>query len=30
MAEQLVPDDVWTAIQPLLPAKRPHPKGGRP
>ena len=29
MAEQLVPDDVWTAIQPL-PAKRPHPKGGRP
>jgi transposase len=30
MAEQLVPDEVWTAIQPLLPAKRPHPRGGRP
>ena len=30
MAEQLVPDEVWSAIQPLLPAKRPHPKGGRP
>jgi hypothetical protein len=28
MAEQLVPDEVWAAIQPL-PAKRPHPKGGR-
>ena len=30
MAEQLVPDEVWDAIQPLLSAKRPHPKGGRP
>jgi transposase len=30
MAEQLVPDDVWAAIQPLLPSKPPHPKGGRP
>jgi transposase len=30
MAEQLVPDEVWAAIQPLLPSKRPHPKGGRP
>jgi transposase len=30
MAEQLVPDEVWAAIQPLLPAKRPHPKGDRP
>jgi transposase len=30
MAEQLVPDEVWDAIQPLLPAKPPHPKGGRP
>jgi hypothetical protein len=28
--EQLVPDEVWDAIQPLLPPKRPHPKGGRP
>jgi transposase len=24
------PDEVWAAIQPLLPVKRPHPKGGRP
>jgi transposase len=30
MAEQLVPDAVWSAIQPLLPARRSHPKGGRP
>ena len=30
MAEQLVPDEIGAAIQPLLPAKRPHPKGGRP
>jgi transposase len=30
MAEQLVADEVWDAIQPLLPPKRPHPKGGRP
>ena len=30
MAEQLVPDDVWAAVQPLLPPKPPHPKGGRP
>jgi len=30
MAEQLVPDELWDAIQPLLPPKRPHPKGGRP
>jgi transposase len=30
MAEQLVPDEVWAAIQSLLPPKRPHPKGGRP
>ena len=30
MAEQLVPDEVWAAIQPLLPATRPHPKGGWP
>jgi transposase len=30
MAEQLVPDEVWDAIQPLLPPKPPHPKGGRP
>ncbi len=30
VAEQLLPDEVWTAIEPLLPAKRPHPNGGRP
>ena len=30
MAEQLVPDQVWTALQPMLPPKPPHPKGGRP
>ena len=30
MAAQLVPDEVWLAIQPLLPPKPPHPKGGRP
>jgi len=30
MAEQLDPDEVWTAVQPLLPAKRLHLKGGRP
>src|SRR5919112_1774933 len=30
MAEQLVPDEIWAAIQPLLPPKPPHPKGGRP
>src|SRR5919201_1864427 len=30
MAEQLVPNEVWAAIQRLLPPKPPHPKGGRP
>src|SRR5215204_4463278 len=30
MAEQLVPDEVWAAIQPLLPPKPPHPKGSPP
>jgi hypothetical protein len=30
MAQQLVPGEVWAAIQPLLPPKPPHPKGGRP
>ena len=30
MAEQLIPDEVWAAIAPLLPPKRPHPKGGPP
>ena len=30
MAEQLVSGEVWEAIQAVLPAKWPHPKGGRP
>ena len=25
-----IPEDLWTRIQPLLPAKAPHPHGGRP
>src|SRR4051794_34979025 len=28
MAEQLVPDELWAAIGPLLPPQPPHPKGG--
>lgn len=30
MAKPLVPDDLWTEIEPLLPAPREYPKGGRP
>lgn len=30
MSKPLVPDDLWTAIEPLLPRERPKPKGGRP
>lgn len=30
MATPLVPDDLWAAIAPLLPAEPPKPKGGRP
>jgi len=30
MATPLVPDDLWTAIAPLLPPEPPKPKGGRP
>ena len=30
MAKPLVPDDLWAAIEPLLPPERPKPKGGRP
>ena len=27
---ELVPDDLWEAIAPLLPEEPPKPKGGRP
>jgi transposase len=30
MAKPLVPDDLWAAIEPLLPPERPKPRGGRP
>jgi transposase len=30
MARPLVSDDLWAAIEPLLPPRRPKPKGGRP
>ena len=30
MARPLVPDDLWAAIEPLLPRARPKLKGGRP
>ena len=29
MAEQLVSDELWGLIEPLLPPPRPRPKGGR-
>ena len=29
MACRLLPDDLWTAIAPLLPPHPPRPKGGR-
>jgi transposase len=28
--ERVAAEEVWAAIEPLLPPKRPHPKGGRP
>ena len=30
MKRPLVTDELWSIIEPLLPAKRPKPKGGRP
>jgi transposase len=30
MASPLVPDALWAEIEPLLPAARPRPQGGRP
>jgi transposase len=30
MAKLLVTDDLWAAIEPLLPKRRPSPKGGKP
>src|SRR5215210_9050326 len=30
MAKQLVSDELWAAVEPLLPKEPPKPKGGRP
>ena len=30
MAKQLVSDDLWAIVEPLLPQEPPKPKGGRP
>jgi transposase len=30
MAKPLLPDELWTLIEPILPAWTPSPKGGRP
>lgn len=30
MKRPLVTDELWSIIEPLLPAQRPKPKGGRP
>jgi transposase len=30
MAKRLINDELWQLIQPHLPPRQPHPKGGRP
>ena len=30
MAKEIVPDELWSYLEPLLPAEKPKPKGGRP
>ncbi len=30
MSRPLVPDELWRAVEPLLPPEPPKPKGGRP
>jgi len=30
MKRTLVTDELWSIVQPLLPAEPPKPKGGRP
>jgi transposase len=30
MAVELLPDDLWKEVEPLIPPRPPHPKGGRP
>jgi transposase len=30
MAKELVSDELWKTIEPLLPDEAPKPKGGRP
>lgn len=30
MAREIIPDELWNRIQPLLPVEPPKPRGGRP
>lgn len=30
MAKRLITDDLWQLLEPHLPPRQPHPKGGRP
>lgn len=30
MAINLLPDELWNEVEPLLPIRRKHPRGGRP